>query len=178
MTVAVSVKVFDGMVFAVDSTTTFTHGLPGDQRQQTFDNADKLFHLHRKLPIAAMTWGLASVGPASISTLAKDFRRKITLGEDPHWSLDPKAYTVEQVATLLAEFMFEDRYKPKYEKSPEPPFLGLLIGGYSAGANQSESWLLEIQGASATPILRVAPDDASWDVFWLSGRSRGCRLSG
>src|SRR4051794_25730890 len=55
MTVAVVVKVFDGIVVAADSATT----LPlANGSAQVYNNANKIFHLHRRLPLAAMTWGL------------------------------------------------------------------------------------------------------------------------
>ncbi|MEV6559278.1 hypothetical protein AB0M22_26430 [Nocardia sp. NPDC051756] len=68
MTVAVWVKVFDGIVLSTDSATTLAHPLG----EQVYNNADKIFNLHRALPVAAMTWGLGHVGPASISTLATE----------------------------------------------------------------------------------------------------------
>ncbi len=95
MTVAVTGKVYDGMVLAADSATTFTFGTANGDVHQVYNNADKIFHLHRKLPVAAMTWGLASVGPASVATLAKDLRRRLmhdVAGD--RWVLDPDAYTV------------------------------------------------------------------------------------
>ncbi|MDP9398460.1 MAG: hypothetical protein M3P96_11865 [Actinomycetota bacterium] len=63
MTVAVVVQVFDGIVLATDSATTFT--LQGGGAQ-VYNNANKIFHLHRRLPIGAMTWGWVGLGqPAS-----------------------------------------------------------------------------------------------------------------
>ena len=48
VTVAVAVKVFDGIVLATDSATT----LPlGESAAQVYNGADKLFHLHREYPL-------------------------------------------------------------------------------------------------------------------------------
>jgi hypothetical protein len=103
MTVAVLVKVFDGIVLATDSATTIP--LP-DGSVQVYNNADKIFNLHRKLPIAAMTWGLGQVGPASVSAVAKDLRTRF-MGEASaafeDWALEEDSYTIENVAKKLAE---------------------------------------------------------------------------
>ena len=52
MTVAVAVKVFDGIVLAADSATTLQLPAGG---AHVYNNASKVFHLHRKLPVGAMT---------------------------------------------------------------------------------------------------------------------------
>jgi hypothetical protein len=104
MTVAVWVKVYDGIALATDSATTVQ--LPGSH--QVYNNADKIFHLHRELPIGAMTWGLGQIGPASISTVSKSLRLRL-MGRDPlspHWELDEN-YTVERVAQRVAEMFCE-----------------------------------------------------------------------
>ena len=107
VTVAVMVKVHDGIVLATDSATTFQLA---DGSAQVYNNADKIFNLHRGLPIAAMTWGLGSVGPASISTVAKDLRRRF-MGLEPEyevdWKLDDDAYTVEKVAEYTSDLFHE-----------------------------------------------------------------------
>jgi hypothetical protein len=95
MTVAVWVKVYDGIALATDSATTLQ--LPGSHH--VYNNADKIFHLHRELPIGAMTWGLDQIGPASISTVSKSLRLRL-MGRDPSnldWALDEN-YTIEGVA--------------------------------------------------------------------------------
>jgi hypothetical protein len=87
VTVAVVVKVFDGMVLATDSATTFNLPTGG---AQVYNTANKIFRRHRKWPVAAATWELGSIGDASISTLAKDLRRRF-MGRDedhPDWELD------------------------------------------------------------------------------------------
>lgn len=93
---AVWVKVFDGIVLSTDSATTLAHPLG----EQVYNNADKIFNLHRALPVAAMTWGLGHIGPASISTLSKTLRPRL-MGRDPGyvtWKIDINDYTVEQIA--------------------------------------------------------------------------------
>ena len=59
MTVIVAVKVYDGIVIGGDSAVTL--GLPQPGSVQVYNNADKIFHLHRDLPIGLATWGTAHI---------------------------------------------------------------------------------------------------------------------
>lgn len=160
MTVAVLVKVYEGIVLATDSATTLP--LPNGDNQ-VYNNANKVFHLHRVLPVAAMTWGRGAVGNASISTLAKDFRARMmgqVAGVSP---LDASNYTVQGVATGMRDMIYD-------ELAPEelPGALGLLITGYSAGCSQPEAWLVEGNvGAKPVPSIREsAPQDAfGWEAW-------------
>jgi hypothetical protein len=117
VTVAVMVKVHDGLVLATDSATTFQfpNVLP-----QVYNNADKIFNLHRRLPIAAMTWGLANVGPASISTIAKDLRRRLMDSQKgfEDWTLDVENYSIQRVAERVSE-IFHNRLKNAAEEETE-----------------------------------------------------------
>jgi hypothetical protein len=163
------VKVHDGLVLATDSAITFGNN-------QVYNNADKIFNLHRDLPIAAMTWGLGSVGSASNSTLAKDLRRRLMgLDDDQGWKLDVTAYTIKQVAERMAE-MFHDRLKDVNQQlqqlnppqSLPPQSLGLFIGGYSAGERQSEAWVLFLDGIAddpPDPVQFAKQDVAGWNAF-------------
>ena len=168
MTVAVVVKVFDGIGLAADSATTLT--LPGSY--QVWNNADKIFHLHRGKPLAMMTWGLGSIGAASIATLAKDFRRRL-MGDDPDfqdWELTD-VWTVEDVANRVVEMFYDDLFKTEYSdpSQPLPPGLelGLLVVGYSSGEKQSEAWQITITShvTAPTPVKIIDLDQHGWLAF-------------
>lgn len=168
MTVAVVVKVFDGIVLAADSATTLA--LPGSH--QVWNNADKIFHLHRGKPLAMMTWGLGSIGAASIATLAKDFRRRL-MGDDPDfpdWKLGD-TWTVEDIASRVVELFYDDLFKTEFP-DPNQPLpagleLGLLVVGYSSGERQSEAWQVTITSASAapTPVKIIDIPEHGWIAF-------------
>ena len=173
VTVAVMVKVHDGIVLATDSATTFKLD---DGSAQVYNHADKIFNLHRGLPIAAMTWGLGSVGPASISTVAKDLRRRF-MGLEPDydgWKLDEDSHTVKGVAERLAE-LFHEGLAEVNEKlvaagQDELPdsCLGMLVAGYSAGEAQAEAWLLVLDGKAddpPSPTLVAEPNQAGWLAY-------------
>ncbi|MBZ4557713.1 hypothetical protein GBO17_06250 [Mycobacterium avium subsp. hominissuis] len=154
MTVAVLVKVYDGIVLATDSATTVPLA---DGSAQVYNNADKIFNLHRGLPIAAMTWGLGQVGPASVSAVAKDLRARFMgeAGEEfDDWVLNKGTYAVEEVAKKLAE-MFHTLLKQQTGNRPDN-CLGMLVAGYSAKAAQPEAWLLYLDGNRDDPPAPVS----------------------
>lgn len=166
MTVAVAVKVFDGIVLAADSATT----LPLDGGSaQVYNSANKVFHLHRRYPIGAMTWGLGSIGSASISTFTKDLRRRL-MGKDPDhldWELND-GYTVEQVAGRLIEMIYDDVYLNEYKGAATlPSALGFLVAGYSGQGKQAEGWQVIIQDPSQrpSPTLAIPYDSSGWAAF-------------
>lgn len=166
VTVAVLVKVFDGIVLATDSATTIE--LP-DGSAQVYNNADKVFNLHRKLPIAAMTWGLGQVGPASVSTVAKDLRKRL-MGKAGRkyeaWKLDKHSYAIEDVAKRLAE-MFHELLSANSEELPDNCLLGMLVAGYSANASQPEAWVLYLdgKGSKPKPLLVGGPEDSGFLAY-------------
>lgn len=170
VTVAVMVKVHDGLVLATDSATTVQ--LPG-VLPQVYNNADKIFNLHRSLPVAAMTWGLGHIGSASISTICKDLRRRL-MGEEKAydtWKLKVGSYTIEGVAERVAEIL-HGRLRDELALPNAQPFpsgcLGMLVAGYSAGAMQSEAWILMLDGSAddpPSPIQVAATDAAGWQAY-------------
>lgn len=161
MTVGVVVKVYDGIVLAADSATT----LPlQDGGSQVYNNANKIFHLHRTKPVAAMTWGMGSIGSASIATLAKDLRRRFTGKDAAHldWELADD-YTVQGVAERLVEMMFDELFVGEGVAD----LLGFLVAGYSGEAAQAEAWLVTLTDPAVRPIPQIAagPDQGGWVAY-------------
>lgn len=164
MTVAVWVKVYDGIALATDSATTVALRTGS---HQVYNNADKIFHLHRALPIGAMTWGLGQIGPASISTVSKSLRLRLMGRDEDHqdWQLDEN-YTIEEVANRVAE-MFCDLMQQTGLAS-WPGQLGYLVAGYSSGSDQPEVWKLEFQGTCKkppTPTLEQSTDQYGYRAY-------------
>lgn len=154
---------YDGLVLAADSATTIDLGTGG---HQVYNSATKIYHLHRRQPIGLMTWGLGNVGSASIATLAKDFRLRL-MGLDasrPEWALALN-YTLEQVANLLIQHVYDELYVPNYVKNSAP--LGFLVAGYSAGESEAEAWLVQMDGVDnrPTPYLVAAPEAYGWVTY-------------
>jgi hypothetical protein len=150
MTIAVSLKVNDGLVLAADSASTIM-GVNGVEN--VYNNANKVFNLRKGLPIGLITWGLGGLGGLSISTLAKDLRLRLS-GQDLNhedWHLDEKTYTIAEVAERVKEFFYVEHFEPaakeykkqKKKNDPDYPPLGLIVAGYSAGDKHAEEHLFQ-----------------------------------
>lgn len=64
MTIALAIKVNDGLVLTADSATTLSFKVEGQDMLHTtnvFNNGEKITNLHRSLPIGIMTWVLLSL---------------------------------------------------------------------------------------------------------------------
>jgi hypothetical protein len=164
VTVALTLKVNDGVVLAADSASTLTGGSPGSV-VNVYNNANKVVNLRKGLPVGLVTWGLGEIGGASIYTLAKDLRRRFS-GEDQNhmdWHLDSASYTVAEVANRVSEFMHAELYAPMVATAPTMPELGFFVVGYSAQSGHSEEYHLNLapSGVSGPVLLRAAQESGS-----------------
>jgi hypothetical protein len=154
MTIAISLKVNDGLILAADSASTLVTQDPAGNAGvvNVYNNANKVFNLRKGLPIGAITWGSGSIGTASIATLAKDLRKRFTDPDKTHreWKLVSNTYTVESVAQKLKQFMYDELYVPAFRDWPEQPALGFIVAGYSANADMAEEYIIEIQGGQCS----------------------------
>jgi len=173
VTVVVAVKVYDGIVLAADSATSLPliATVGGQQVQvghQVFNNADKVFQLHRDLPIGLATWGMGQIQSASISTLAKDLRRRLMGNDLAHqdWALDRATYTIEGVANRFVEFMHGELYS-HIPPAPDQT-IGFFLAGYSGGEAHPEAWEIQLQDPATPPVP---------DKFWDANDS-GWRVAG
>ena len=101
MSVAVLVSVHDGMVLAADSASTLMlqAGPNVAGVGKIYENANKVFNLVKGHRLGCLTWGTGSIGNASIATLIKDIRERLTEpAEAARLGFNPEAYTVEQVS--------------------------------------------------------------------------------
>lgn len=162
MTIAICLKVGDGVVLGADSAGTLM-----DHRgvHNVYFNMEKISNLRKGLPIGMITYGLGGLGGRSIASLAKDLRKRFS--EPGPWHLDAKNYTMQEVAQRVREFFYDEYYNPEYENSNAKPALGFMIAGFSAGAVKSEVWTVEVNegGACTGPDLLYGQDHAG-DVSW------------
>src|SRR5271169_5646039 len=109
MSIAVLIGVHDGLVLAADSASTLTIQpvVPGAALSvaNVYDNANKIFNLYKGKPIGCITFGSGSIGNASIATLIKDLREKLTRKE---FGFDPDNYTMAEVTKTLAGFLADE----------------------------------------------------------------------
>lgn len=168
VTIAIVIRVHDGLVLAADSATTMSSEGPNGQRtvDNIYNHANKIFNLHKGLPIGAATWGLGNIGPASIATLAKDLRRRFMVPSEAHpdWELVAATYTMTEIAQRVKEFLADERYEPFHAGAPNSPELGFLVGGYSAGADEPELYVLRVgpNGVELSEELKGVTGAAWW----------------
>jgi hypothetical protein len=167
MTIAISVRVGEGLVYAADSTSSFfeTDGPTGRQfLAQSFHHAQKVMQL-ADLPVGIMTFGLGSIGARNLESMVAEFEAKIL----PTLIDEGGSYQVSDIATNLKTFL-GDKYDGVWEppqqlplpapsvvvgdgaETPEAedaapvidnrPVMGVVIGGYSDAAFEPEEYLL------------------------------------
>ncbi|WP_446667066.1 hypothetical protein [Flexivirga sp. B27] len=165
MTIAVSLKVHDGVVLAADSASTL---MARDHSGNVgvvnvYDNANKIVNLVKGLPLGVMTWGSGSIGPVSMTTIFKDLRAMLSgdvAGPDGQdWALDRAAFTVEAVAERVKEYVVDRLYVEEFGSgAADSPELGMVVAGYSTGGAHAEEWKIEAGGsAPAAPIEGLRP---------------------
>lgn len=168
MTIAVSLKVHDGVVLAADSASTL-QGRTADGATSVlnvYGNANKIFNLRKGLPIGAITWGSGAIGASSISTLMKDLRRRftdVTAGYES-WVLRESGSSMAEVAEHVRDFI-EEHYAPAFADWPQKPELGLIVAGYSAEAGLAEEYQIDVIGGEVrAPRLLREPGEtgATW----------------
>ncbi|MBX3100563.1 MAG: hypothetical protein KF761_13410 [Salinibacterium sp.] len=189
MTIALLIKVNDGIVLASDSASTLGGGAGV---LNTYNNANKVFNLHKALPIGAMTWGLGNVGPSSIATISKDMREHFHAGEgawEP-WRLDSAKYSVEAVANQVRDYL-SDRYSPVAAehaliveaaikedvkagvpedvarmRNPLLSELGFLVAGYSSEADESTAYAISVGPTGPPVMVEVLPSGETGAQWW------------
>lgn len=173
MTIALSLKINDGVVLASDSASSIIAQITGASGTaatgviKVYNNANKIFNLRKGLPIGAITWGSGSIGASSISTLIKDLRSRFC-GESPEhadWKIR-QDYTVLQVAEKLRTFIYEQNYRSAFASWPDKPALGFIVAGYSANANLAEEYRIEINSkgecGDPTPLRQQSETGLTW----------------
>jgi hypothetical protein len=160
MTIAISIKVNDGIVLASDSATTIIGREPagGTAIVNIYENANKIFNLKKGLPIGAITWGSGSIGPESISTLAKDFRKEV-LGEGNN-DCSPMSYTIEEISNKFRGFICK-KYDDTFREWSTKPSLGFMVVGYSTNRPLAEEWRIDIINGQCNGPNMVRPENAT-----------------
>lgn len=162
MTIAISLKVQEGVVLASDSASTLMSTANGQsQVVNVYDNANKIVNLHKGLPLGILTWGGGSIGPVSITTVFKDLRAiftgsaKAPGGED--WSLDPENYSVADVAAKVRRYMYEGLYLAEFGGLQNPPEIGMIVAGFSSGGQHAEEYQLSLTGGGCPQPEPIRP---------------------
>ena len=144
MTIAVALKVRDGVVLAADSATTLASPSGIDN---IYNRANKIVNLRKGMPIGFMTWGVGGFGQASIEMLAKDFR-----AEEWHRHFET-GYAVQDVAKAMSEYLQPLAAETIPFLEPHQRRFGFLVAGHSAAQHLGEAWVVEVDqdGAWSEP---------------------------
>lgn len=166
MSIAILIGVHDGLVLAADSASTLTMPVPpgvvlplgqaGAMVGNVYDNANKIFNLVKGQPIGCITFGSGNIGNASIGTLIKDLRKKLT-DTPEEMGFNDSHYTMEAVAKILAKFLGDEcgKLDPPAKANTN---MGFLLGGYSKPGPLGESWSVEIQQGIPQPPKKLRQD--------------------
>lgn len=162
MTICVAVKVHDCLVFAADSALSL---VAGGETVNVYSHGNKVFNLVKKLPIAAMFCGMGNIGRSSISALAKDLRRELSLSTDAG-GIDPDSYSVEEIASRAKAFLIDKHYDGLAEKPTGDHSLEFFIGGYGANSDIAEVWkIVLINGSSHGPIQQFPGGESAFTLW-------------
>lgn len=168
MTIAISLKVNDGVVLAADSASTLVHqdAAGNSVVVNVYNNANKVFNLRKGYPIGAITWGLGNIGTASTATLIKDLRRRFAGEDNAHqnWKIH-EPYQIEEIATRFREFIFDEYYIPAFQNAAQKPYVGFIVAGYSTDEAMAEEYQIEIANGVCNPPQLVRPK-AEAGVAW------------
>lgn len=187
MTICVAVKVHDCLVLAADSATSLV-GLDADENPavvNVYAHGNKVFNLLRNAPVAAMTCGMGNIGRTSISSLAKELRRRLSNG-----GIDRENYTVAQIAAEARDLLYTETYCGLDEPPNGDHSLEFFIGGYGSDGDQAELWKVAIQnghcpepeqqmpGADAFVVWAGQPEALNRLILGFSGRLPEALLAG
>lgn len=166
MTVCVSVKVNDCIVFAADSASSMVGVDQGGQQviRNVYDHGQKVFNLYKGLPIVAMTCGMGNIAGSSIDVVAKDFRGLIG-SNDPTWHIDPAQYTIDDVVAKAEQYFYREQYLQDPNRPTGDHSFEFFVGGIPSGSRLGEVWKFSIlNGTSSGPIQVVSPNGCG--VVW------------
>lgn len=163
MTIAVSLKVHEGVVLASDSASTLAQVRSDGTMSvaNVYYNVDKIANLVKGLPLGVVTWGTGSIGPESISTLFKDLRHMLTgerAGPDgADWKVDFSDYAVADIADRVRQFIYQTKYFSAFAGNTQVPDLGLVVAGYSTGGPHAEAYKIEMDGGGCPSPAQMWP---------------------
>lgn len=144
MTIAISVRVGEGLVYAADSTSSLFTNINGTSvLSQSFHHAQKLVQV-REFPVGVLTYGLGLVGARNIESLVAEFDSEVL---ETDFDCDVKIIAERLRAFLSARY--DEALPPPSEGEPdERARLGVVVGGYSRHKFFPEEYALQLPGGS------------------------------
>jgi hypothetical protein len=175
VTIAISTKVGEGLVYAADSTSSYLETLqttsgPESRLVQSFHHARKLMQLGG-YPIGILTYGLGTIEARNLESLVAEFEHDHL---KPYDLLGGEEYSVEDLANRLHHFI-KEKYDaafpapaPAAPGDPMPPDqrprMGVIVGGFSHDEFYPDEWQFLLPDG---PPSRVRDNQAGdWGVRW------------
>lgn len=157
MSIAISLKIKDGVILASDSAASMRFESPDGSHKgitHVYYNANKIINICKDLPLGVVTWGAAGIGTYSNELILKNLRYRFQHGEDSStsnkkvdsWKLNKNKYSVKTVAEKLRSYVFEEHYQKYGEKTN----VGFLVTGYAPDNMNAEEYLVEIRDGKCT----------------------------
>jgi hypothetical protein len=142
VTIAVALKVRDGLVLAADSATTMSDH---SGVRNIYNHANKIVNLKKGRPIGFMTWGVGGFRSASIEALAKDFRADWdeTVGTEG-------GYTMREVAEAFRSFLGASAEEQLQSMDPAHRGFGFMVAGHTPQQSLGEGWVVHADPATGT----------------------------
>lgn len=163
MTIAISVRVGEGLVYAADSTSSLFDSINGvNVLVQSYHHAQKLVQV-RDLPVGVLTYGLALIGTRNVESLVAEY-------ESEHLEPLVDECNVRQIAQGLLDFL-GNRYDAAMPPLAAPteaaegdalpvddrPRLGVVVGGYSDHQFFPEQYAFELPSKE---LVEHQPNDS------------------
>jgi hypothetical protein len=172
MTVAVSCNLSDGVALAVDSAVTLPDASGGVIK--VYENAQKLFQLGDR-PIGIAVFGLGALGSRSIGSYLREFE---TL--DPNGVVSGRT-SLQDLVEALRDFLLtsymaqvapvlERQHGTRFDElaPTQIPVLGVVVGGFSDGAFQSEVWEISVPLHSTTDSATCWRQQGDFGTNWFA----------
>lgn len=153
MSLAIAFKGSEGVVLAADSRVTLTVPFKDLQGKDwlvpaTFDNATKLLKIASQKHVAAVTYGLGTIGhpePRTAHSLLPELEAKI----DPQ-----KRLSVEDFAKQLSDFFLE-QWAARVPAGVVPGTMVFLVAGFDENAPYGRIFEIQIPGAAVPSERQV-----------------------
>lgn len=169
MTIAISIRVGEGLVYAADSTSTIFETINGvSVLAQSYHHAQKLMQIS-ELPVGVLTFGLGLIGTRNLESLLSEYESEVRPVAP---AIDERG--VRAVADGLRTFL-GDRYDQVFPPPGEPlpgvdapadprPMMGVVVGGYSGGSFSPEEYVRTLPARTIEPTR--PPDAGDFGVRW------------
>jgi hypothetical protein len=162
MTIAIALKVGDGVVLGADSASALV--TMNGYAENVYFTGEKMLNLVPGLPIGVLTYGLGGLDNRSTTRLARDLGKELGSDLSPV-RLNPATYSMEQVTERVRDY-FRPRYLQRFIATSDPEPMGFILAGYSAGASSAEVWSVGMSGSEIKGPTVVFSQDDTEGLYW------------